>query len=121
MSYHKFRFLQFCAALPVFAICFSAPGCNKGNKEKPLDPSVPELAKRTIIIDKTVKYQTIDGFGFFGAADVWWASQGLWNEAWGDKVINDLGITIWRNEWVPPAAPGDSQDADWNKQKPVVG
>ena len=95
-------------------------GCKKENKEKQLPPLVPELVKRNIIIDKSIKYQTIDGFGFFGANDVWWASQNLWNDAWGDKVINDLGITIWRNEWYPPSIPSASQDADWNKQKPVV-
>jgi len=94
-------------------------GCKKDSKEEPPSP-VPELVKRNIIIDKSVKYQTIDGFGFFGANDVWWASQNLWNEAWGDKIINDLGITIWRNEWNPPSIPGEDQDADWNKQKPVV-
>jgi glucuronoarabinoxylan endo-1,4-beta-xylanase len=78
------------------------------------------LTKCTITIDKSVRYQTIDGFGFFGACDVWWATQNLWNDSWGDKIIRDLGITIWRNEWFPPSTPDAAQDADWNKQKPVV-
>ncbi len=96
-------------------------GCKKENKEgPPPSPPVKVSAKRNIIIDKSVKYQTIDGFGFFGANDVWWASKNLWNDAWGDKIINDLGITIWRNEWYPPSIPCANQDADWNKQKPVV-
>jgi glucuronoarabinoxylan endo-1,4-beta-xylanase len=95
--------------------------CKKKNEqESPPPPPVTELVKRSIMIDKSVKFQTIDGFGFFGANDVWWASQNLWDDAWGDKIINDLGITIWRNEWFPPAIPGAGQDADWNKQKPVV-
>src|SRR5690606_36484186 len=74
----------------------------------------------TLALDKTVTYQTIDGFGFFGAHDVWWESAGnMWNEDWGEKVIRDLGITIWRNEYFPP--PDNAvQDADWVKQKPVV-
>jgi O-glycosyl hydrolase len=120
MFYHNIKFIHLLSALPVVTICLSSAGCNKNSKEEPLVPPVQNLAKRTVIIDNTVKYQTIDGFGFFGAADVWWAGEGLWNEAWGDKAINDLGITIWRNEWYPPSIPGDSQDADWNKQKPVV-
>lgn len=94
--------------------------CKKENKETPNVPPVKELEEKNITIDKSVKYQTIDGFGFFGANDVWWGSQNLWNEAWGDKIINDLGITIWRNEWYPPSIAGANQDADWNKQKPVV-
>jgi glucuronoarabinoxylan endo-1,4-beta-xylanase len=74
-----------------------------------------------LTIDKSVKYQTIDGFGFFGAYDVWWGnSTDMWNDAWGDKIISDLGITIWRNEYYPASTPGDPQDADWNKQKQVV-
>lgn len=55
-------------------------GCKKESKEgHPPSPPDQELDKRNIIIDKSVKYQTIDGFGFFGAYDVWWASQNLWN------------------------------------------
>lgn len=91
------------------------------NCKKETTPSlVKEVTKSNITIDKTVTYQTIDGFGFFGAEDVWWATQNLWSDEWGDKIINDLGITIWRNEWAPPSIPGASQDADWTKQKPVV-
>lgn len=74
-----------------------------------------------LTVDKTTTYQVIDGFGFFGAYDVWWGSAGnMWNDAWGEKVISDLGITIWRNEYFPPATPNAGQDADWAKQKPVV-
>jgi O-glycosyl hydrolase len=91
-----------------------------GCKKETPPPPVTEVAKSNITIDKTVTYQTIDGFGFFGAYDVWWATGNLWNDAWGDKIINDLGITIWRNEWTPPAIPGAAQDADWARQKPVV-
>lgn len=97
--------------------------CNKGGSEPAPDPVEPEpvLPKVTVSIDKSISYQTIEGFGFFGAADVWWGSAGnMWNDAWGEKVISDLGITIWRNELFPPAIPGANQDADWGKQKPVV-
>ena len=108
----------FCYTIALL-ILFPLPvSCKKKSQDDQSPP--PELIKRNIIIDKSVKFQTIDGFGFFGANDVWWASQNLWNEAWGDKIINDLGITIWRSEWFPPSTPGVGQDADWNKQKPVV-
>jgi glucuronoarabinoxylan endo-1,4-beta-xylanase len=100
-------------------------GCNP--KPQSTDPSpTPDTAKidgtTTIQIDRSQKYQTIDGFGFFGAQAVWWESDRskLFSEAWGRQVINDLGMTIWRNEYYPPATPTQGQDADWGKQKPVV-
>ncbi|HTE33063.1 MAG TPA: hypothetical protein VK666_21920 [Chryseolinea sp.] len=74
-----------------------------------------------ITLDKTITYQTIDGFGFFGAYDVWWGTAAnMWNDAWGEKIIRDLGITIWRNEYFPPSTATVGQDADWTKQRPVV-
>ena len=93
----------------------------KNTEETKTPPADTTLEKRTITLYKTIKYQTMEGFGFFGASDVWWASAGqLWNQEWAEKAINDLGITIWRNECFPPSITGENQDADWNKQKPVV-
>jgi glucuronoarabinoxylan endo-1,4-beta-xylanase len=97
--------------------------CKDGGSETLGESVIPEpvLPKITVEIDKSTKYQTIEGFGFFGGADVWWSSpSAVWNDAWAEKAISDLGITIWRNELFPPSIPGASQDADWGKQKPVV-
>lgn len=97
--------------------------CKDVGSETPVDPAIydPLLPKITIEIEKNTKYQIIEGFGFFGAADVWWGAAGsMWNDAWAEKAISDLGITIWRNELFPPSIPGAYQDADWGKQKPVV-
>jgi len=75
----------------------------------------------TVSIDTNTKYQTIDGFGIFGGMDTWWGKpEGLYSDQWGDQVLDDLGITIWRNEYYPPATANSPQDADWNKQRPVV-
>ena len=113
----------------ILLMAFFILSCSKktggGTTPPPPPPPPPPpaviLPKVNITVDKAVKYQTIDGFGFFGAADVWWAGAGgLWTDEWGEKVISDLGITIWRNEMYPPSTPGVMQDADWNKQKPVV-
>jgi O-glycosyl hydrolase len=74
-----------------------------------------------VTIDRTQRSQTIDGFGFFGAHDVWWGQpQDLVNTAWFDAVVDDLGISIWRNELPPPDDAIAAQDADWNKMQPVV-
>ena len=76
------------------------------------------LGTPNVTIDTATQYQTIDGFGFFGAMDDWWSDAGnLYSDAWGNQVINDLGITIWRNEYYSEEA---NQDANWAKQKPVV-
>lgn len=75
----------------------------------------------TVTVNKSATFQTIDGFGFFGAQDSWWGtSSSIWSDAWGDQVINDLGITIWRTEYYPPSDGVHGQDADWNKQLPVI-
>ena len=104
--------------IPLFWGILILFGCKKGGGEPMPDTILPQV---TITIDKTVKYQTIEGFGFFGAADVWWATpSAMWNDAWGEKVVNDLGITMWRNEIVPPSTPTVIQDCDWSKQLPVI-
>ena len=82
---------------------------------------VPKVQAAQVTIDRTQRSQTIDGFGFFGAHDVWWGQPpDLVNTAWFDAVVDDLGITIWRNELPPPADAIAQQDADWNKMRPVV-
>ena len=74
-----------------------------------------------VTINKSARNQTIDGFGFFGAQNTWWSgASSLWSDAWGDQVISDLGITIWRNEYYPPSDNLNTQDANWTKQRPVV-
>jgi len=96
--------------------------CTKGDPAVPETPDPTEdYEKVTVRIDQGQTYQVIDGFGFFGAHDVWWGNAAdMWNDAWGEKIITDLGITIWRNEIYPPAIQQAQQDADWNKQLPVV-
>ena len=113
------------APLLVLIILFLLLGAckkNNGGTTPPTpDPPVPVGTSVSISVDKAVKFQTIQGFGFFGGHDAWWmGAQDVWNAAWGEKVITDLGITVWRNEMFPPATATVAQDADWAKQKPVV-
>jgi len=71
-----------------------------------------------VTVDRTQHFQTIEGFGFFGGADVWWSSaDAVLDVDWTHLVIDDLGATMWRNEYYPSSGP---QDADWDKQRPVV-
>lgn len=85
------------------------------------EPPIEVNKEVDVTIDKSKTFQTIDGFGFFGAEHVWWGSEeDLFSRGWADKIIRDLGITIWRNEYFPPHADDVTQDADWEKQRPVV-
>src|SRR5690554_4348766 len=93
-----------------------AAGACKQAKELPID-ELENLPLVNLSIDQNRTFQTIDGFGFFGAKDAWWR-QDMWDSAWGDKVISDLGVTIWRNEIYPPVIDDASQDTDWAKQLP---
>lgn len=104
------------------ALLFSF-GCNGKKETPPVNPPPPDVSKVVnISIDRSQKKQLIEGFGFFGAQAVWWDGNtaNLYSDAWARKVIDDLGMSIWRNEYIPPATDQQPQDADWNKQRPVV-
>ena len=80
-----------------------------------------------ISADISNTFQTMEGFGFFGARDVWWANDNAdhyYDDAWLEMVIGDLGLSMWRNEVYPhvPVTSNttDNQDAHWDKQKPMV-
>jgi glucuronoarabinoxylan endo-1,4-beta-xylanase len=79
----------------------------------------------TVTIDRTIQHQTIEGFGFFGAQEEWWEDGPHFTEAWAELILQDLGITIWRNEYYPPEdttiqVPYHFQDSNWEEQRPVV-
>jgi O-glycosyl hydrolase len=81
----------------------------------------------SLSVNKNTKHQTIDGFGFFGARDVWWGSSNaahFYSDAWLDRIVSDLGVSIWRNELYPHNPPTGNttpnQDAHWDKQRPMV-
>jgi hypothetical protein len=75
----------------------------------------------TVHIDRARKYQTVEGFGFFGAQNNYWGDDAdLVDERWVRLVIDDLGLSMWRNELYPPEDDRVPQDADWDKQRPVV-
>jgi glucuronoarabinoxylan endo-1,4-beta-xylanase len=81
---------------------------------------IAPIASADVTIDRSTKYQSIEGFGFFGAADAWRKQTTVLNTTWSQMVIDDLGITMWRNQYYPTATADAPQDAQWNLQKPVV-
>ena len=75
-------------------------------------PSLPELNVPTdehiiVTLDKTTTYQTIEGFGF---------AHGLGGSAWYDKIVNDMGLTMWRTD-ISPDIP---VDANWANTRDEV-
>lgn len=69
-----------------------------------------------VTINQAVTYQTIDGFGAHGAMNVWWSNGPFYDDNYLNLVINDLGLTINRNEYYPkPNEPGQ-----WPKQIPYL-
>lgn len=75
----------------------------------------------TVRVDRATKFQTIEGFGFFGGRDIWWEEDPstFASPEWIQMVIDDLGASLWRNEYYPPSIPEQSQ-VDWLDQRPVV-
>jgi O-glycosyl hydrolase len=54
----------------------------------------PRVRAAEVKIDRAQRFQTIDGFGFFGAHDVWWGqAKDMANAAWFDMVIGASAST----------------------------
>lgn len=72
-----------------------------------------------VSIDPSIVHQEIDGFGGFGAEKVWWASEPFFTEAHVDRLINDLGVTILRDNipvnFEPVNDNDDPNDLDLSK------
>ncbi|PWT96439.1 MAG: hypothetical protein C5B52_15800 [Bacteroidetes bacterium] len=52
----------------------------------------------TLTIDNTTKFQTIEGFGGFGAKDAYWGGGPFTSSDFVNTLINDLGLTILRDD-----------------------
>lgn len=69
-----------------------------------------------ISVDKNTTYQTIDGFGAHGAMNVWWGNGPFYKQAFLDRIIDDMGLTIIRNEYYPKI----EEPNQWPKQIPYL-
>lgn len=53
---------------------------------------------QTVTVDEGTTFQTIEGFGGFGAKKVWW-DQGPWHDAgYLSETVDNLGVTIFRTQ-----------------------
>ncbi|MEM7654744.1 MAG: glycoside hydrolase family 30 beta sandwich domain-containing protein [Bacteroidota bacterium] len=64
---------------------------------EPEEPAEPEPISVALQLDSSVQYETIEGFGGFGAQNTWWSQGPFYDEAFLDLLLNDLGVTILRD------------------------
>ncbi len=63
----------------------------------PPAPPVIESREVSVQLDPSVTYQTMQGFGGFGAQKVWWGSEPFFTPEFVDQMVNELGVTILRD------------------------
>jgi O-glycosyl hydrolase len=81
--------------LSVVLLALVSVGCEqRPGQFTPADDSQESV---TIRIDESVRYQVMQGFGGFGAKRVWWDQAPFYDQEFVDLLVNDLGITIHRD------------------------
>ena len=76
---------------------------------------------KTVIINKTKKFQKIDGFGSYGLNEVAWGGAPYYDANFVKTMVEDMGLTISRAEAYPMEASNDNDNplvADMTKFKP---
>jgi O-glycosyl hydrolase len=69
------------------------------------------VAQVTVSIRPDSNYQTIEGFGAHGSLNVWWSGGPFYNTTFLNLVVDDLGLTMNRNEFYPDwETPNDNGD-----------
>jgi len=82
--------LLICAVTGSLIFC-----CKKGNTSSGSNNPEPPLI--TITLDDTKQFQEMEGFGGFGAQDVYWSNGPFTSGPFVNTLINDLGLTILRD------------------------
>jgi len=73
----------------------------------------------TVTINHATEYQTIEGFGAHGSQNVWWSGGPFADASFVTTIVDDLGLTMSRNEFYPDFEPsnenGDANSLDFTK------
>lgn len=77
-------------SLLIFLLCLIS--CKKASSSSGNHAPVVEIN-----IDASQKFQTMQGFGGFGAQDVYWSNGPFTSSTFVNNLINDLGLTILRD------------------------
>jgi glucuronoarabinoxylan endo-1,4-beta-xylanase len=82
-----------------------------------LSPALPQDIPVTV--NQDIVFQTIEGFGGFGAKKVWWDSPPYYDQGYLNQVIDSLGCTFIRTQIYWDAEPvndnSDPNSTDWSK------
>jgi len=75
-----------------------------------------QVFAQTITVDKSVQYQTIEGFGGFGPKKVWWDSGPYYDAEYLNQTIDNLGVNIFRTQiyWDGEQSNDDSNPNTFN-------
>jgi glucuronoarabinoxylan endo-1,4-beta-xylanase len=65
------------------------------------------MAQVTLQLDPNQEIQTIEGFGAHGSANIWWGDAPFYTENFARIVIEDIGLTMIRNEFYPDYEPSN--------------
>ncbi|WP_028666332.1 PKD domain-containing protein [Runella zeae] len=83
-------------------------------KSAPTDAKVEINTEfQTATIDESKKYQIIEGFGGFGAQNVYWSGGPFTSERFVNDLVTDMGVTIVRDE-IPTGFEIENDNADPN-------
>jgi O-glycosyl hydrolase len=92
----------------LLTLLLASGACSKKSSENPPPGNQPPT---TITIDMATHYQTMEGFGGFGAKDVYWSNGPFTSPEFVNALINDLGLTILRDN-LPPDFEDVNDDND---------
>ncbi len=66
-----------------------------------------------VTLDPETQHQLIEGFGAHGSMNVWWSGGPFYNNNFLDLVVDDLGLTINRNNYYPDGEHFDNKQKNW--------
>lgn len=67
----------------------------------------------TVSVNPSTTYQTIEGFGAHGPKSAWWSGGPFYDDQFLSLIVDDLGLTISRNEFYPDFEP-TNENSDVN-------
>ena len=80
-------------------------------------PVAAETVNLTLTLNPSVKYQTVEGFGFAYGLNI---SAGEMNQTeWLEKIVGGLGLTMWRSG-IPAGSTVPSENSEWQANRDNV-
>ena len=98
--------------LAILLLIGPAPGPTACKRAEPgTAPTPPTSASVEVTLNVAKTYQTIAGFGGFGAQNVYWSNGPFTTDRFVNDIVTDLGCTIIRDE-IPTSFEIENDNAD---------